>query len=756
MAVTGASRNDPRSIGRANPRTSRRTLTTGPVRVVVVTLMAVVIAVIAGGIFDRVLPALGIPPLAVGAVTLATRGWRRTWRAIALALTTAASAVAVALLTDGGPGDVTRAVVRGPRRLLTTEWPSPVEASVVVAVGILLALATAGAAVLADVPRWRFAPVVPLAAGAIVVIALGAPEPPPWWTIVLLGLGAMAIAAFPPGEQLAARSTTLLGDRTMVVTLAGIAAVAIALSTGVAASVVSTGDGATTERADPRRVEPADVTASVLDPIEAMVALRRADPPFELFEITDRSALAGSALPARWRLAAFDRYDGQRWVPEATLRPIGERLGTAPQLEPGDLPPITYEVVYRTDDLDLVPFPGRPLSVDVPVETDLRRVAVRLAHEPGPGTTVNATSTAPPSIDTAGALDGPLFGRRPVDEIAQTFTEQARELAGDGDLLEQLRAIESTMRTEWVLASDESGGGQQLALLERFVQDTQRGTRDQFVTTFVLFARTLGVDARVATGFVIPPASLTSPLVIESIHAAAWPEVRLADDGADAATDAAADGWLAFDPIPPRQETIEEDEPTPPDAQSPAAAQPPIEPPADEPDDDDERTTETTVDEDGWGTVATWAVRIGVGASIGLLPVLLVIGAILAVKWWRRRQRLRHPDPAHRVRGAWANVADALVDAGMTIGPAWTDDRIARRGAPLAPSVPHELRRLAAMATAMTFGARADAWRLVEDATATSRSIDAALRAERTRWQRIRWRLSLRSLRRRSRSPVIA
>ena len=101
-------------------------------------------------------------------------------------------------------------------------------------------------------------------------------------------------------------------------------------------------------------------------------------------------------------------------------------------------------------------------------------------------------------------------------------------------------------------------------------------------------------------------------------------------------------------------------------------------------------------------------------------------------------------------------TAVAQVEGGLAIGPAWTDDRIARGAAPLAPSVPHELRRLAAMATAMTFGDRADAWRLADDATATGRSVIDALRSERSRWQRIRWRLSLRSLRTSSRSPVVA
>ena len=39
--------------------------------------------------------------------------------------------------------------------------------------------------------------------------------------------------------------------------------------------------------------------------------------------ITDRSTLIGPSLPARWRLQALDVYDGQRWTPAITVRPIG-------------------------------------------------------------------------------------------------------------------------------------------------------------------------------------------------------------------------------------------------------------------------------------------------------------------------------------------------------------------------------------------------------------------------------------------------
>jgi hypothetical protein len=41
------------------------------------------------------------------------------------------------------------------------------------------------------------------------------------------------------------------------------------------------------------------------------------------------------------------------------------------------------------------------------------------------------------------------------------------------------------------------------------------------------------------------------------------------------------------------------------------------------------------------------------------------------------------------------------------------------------------------------------------DAVATLEQVESGLSATRTRWQRIRWRLSLRSLRRSTRSPVL-
>lgn len=58
--------------------------------------MGCVITLIAGGIFDRIVPALFVPPFVAGTAVLVTGPLSRAWRAAIVAATTAASAVAVA------------------------------------------------------------------------------------------------------------------------------------------------------------------------------------------------------------------------------------------------------------------------------------------------------------------------------------------------------------------------------------------------------------------------------------------------------------------------------------------------------------------------------------------------------------------------------------------------------------------------------------------------------------------------------------
>ncbi len=694
----------------------------------------IVLAVVAGDVFDRFLWQLMLAPLLPTAAAL-LHGERRWWSVAAISATAVSIGVISTVLAAGGSvGDVGRGAIRGPRLLLTTEWPSPTEPSVIAAIALLLAVLTALAAALAADRRFHLAPLTPLIVCLTCLTALSAPSQPDAWLLALAGFMALLLALTRQDRNADTRNRSQLTDRTLPLTTIVLTGVVIAASATLAWA----------DRADPRSTQDAVLSAALLDPIEAVVALRNADPPIALMRITDRSGNP-SRLPGRWRVAALDSYDGQRWVPTLTLHPIGRTLAAGSTTNDATTR-LRYEVEYLTDELDTIPFPGQPVSVDTDVETDRGRVVVRLPERPQAGTRVQAISAAALG---AGAARGASVVTRQVDEIGGGFSERAGSLAGDGTVIEQLRLIEQTMRTEWQLDSLAPGGGQQLALLERFVVETRRGTREQFVTAFVELVRSLGFDARVATGFLLPDDQLLSPLTIASTHAAIWPEVQF--EGV---------GWLPFDPTPETESFDIEQPPPPPEAQSPAAAQPPIVPPAEAVDDIEEAAVDDQIGNGRWRSVRTWLIRIGAASGIGVLPFVALFGSVLALKRRRRRSRLQADDPFTLVRGVWANTTDALVDAGLSIAPAWTDNRIAEHAAALAPAAPHEMRRLASMSTSVTFGATTidtdtTAWRLVDDAMSTSDAVLAAIRLPLTRWQRIRWLFSLRSLRRSTRSPVV-
>ena len=288
-----------------------------------------------------------------------------------------------------------------------------------------------------------------------------------------------------------------------------------AVATGLAAAVSIPVVFA--DRADPRRIEPAETVAPIIDPIEATIALRQLDPPIVVYDV--RATDGSTALPARWRTATRDTYDGQRWTPTLTLRPIGRRL--APD-KPGA---ISAEIAFGSDDVSFVPLPGTPIQIGADVQTDPARTVVQLVDRP----VVGLAGGGHRARRTRARRDRqrPARDPSPVDEISAGFTELANNLGGDGTVLERLETIEAAMRDDFSLDPGAPGGGMQLALIQRFLTETRRGNAEQFATAFVLLARSLGVNARVATGFVAPPGELDDRIELRSDLARTWPEVEV-------------------------------------------------------------------------------------------------------------------------------------------------------------------------------------------------------------------------------------
>ncbi len=631
----------------------------------------------------------------------------------------------IVFAVGGQASDVVDALTAGTQRLLSTDWPSPERPDLIGTVGLVLAVPTAVAADLAGRRDWHLLALTPIVASGVLVTALCAPSGAQMVWLIPVGLLAAIFATLRPmigdDREIGAQRVWLRGERRLipVVLLAGLVAAAVSVPTVLA------------DRADPRRNEPAKQTAPLLDPIEATLALRALDPPADLYQLTTES---GINLPDRWRTAALNDYDGQRWTPALTLRPIGRRL------TPDTSGMFMFDLELLDDGLALVPFPSTPITINVPVETDSDRTVVRLTERIDPGDTIAVSSG--PIITTADALATGI-ATRVIDDSVSSLTEFAENLAGDGTVLDQLRQIQSTMRDDWVLASNAPGAGLQRALLERFVRDTKRGTAEQFAAAYVLLARSLGVDARVATGFVGARSATGSALTLVSSDAAVWPEVGLLDGR-----------WIAFDPVPP-DEASDVAPPDEPAVQTPAAAQPPIAPaPELTPDtaDDDEAGNDAS------STTASVYVRWGQKAGIALGTILVALAALAAIillaKFQRRRKRLASGTPAQRITGAWAVATDRLVDAGLTIAPSAANGDIATSAALLVANAQRELIQLATLSSAVTFGNPAETDFLVTDAVAHLDQVETSMAEVRTRGEQLRWRLSLRSLRPGTRSPV--
>ncbi len=702
------------------------------VRILILFVGYLIIGAAAGGIFDRfqwVLVAAPVLPTVSACLLVGRSGATRAVGAgIAIATTVGLGVVAA----GGSAGDITDAFTAGIQGLLSTDWPSPNRADLVGAVVAVAATATAISAELATRTRFHVLPLLPLLLCYLGVIGLSSPLGARWTWLILLGVVAAVFAMFRNEGTLHDRVVLLRGERRVIPLL---------LITGVIVAIVAVPLSLTT-RADPRRNDPAQTTAPLLDPIEATLALRNIDPPIDLHHVTPR---AEQSLPVRWRTAALENYDGRRWSPTLTLRAIGTTLG------PARGPVIDADVSFLDSNLSLVPLPGDPVSVDAAVETDAERTVVRLIDAPEPGDTVRVVANEAPSMDDANEVG---VVPRLVEETASTLDDLAEALAGDAPPISQLRQLESVLRNEFTLDSDVQGGGLQQALIDRFLRDTRRGTPEQFVTAYVLLARSLGIEARVATGFVADgPADDPSPLptpgeriTLSSVDAQVWPEVLLTDGR-----------WLAFDPVPPAEANDGAPPPPDPQAQTPAAPQPPVVP-APEPETDSSEIEET-VDEPQTSTLSTvfvWALRGTLMVGLLLVPIAAAGGLVAGIKYRRRRRRLRERSPSGRICGAWACATDALVDAGLEIAVSATDGEIATAGGPLVVDARRDLRRLAALASAAAYGSPERPELLAEDATRCLNSVEGSLAGVRTRWQRLRWRLSLRSLRPSTRSPVVA
>ncbi|MCU1524291.1 MAG: transglutaminase protein [Microbacteriaceae bacterium] len=257
------------------------------------------------------------------------------------------------------------------------------------------------------------------------------------------------------------------------------------------------------------------------------------------------------------------------------------------------------------------------------------------------------------------------------------------------------------------------------------------GDQEQYAVTAALMARQLGFPARVVFGFAPSDVSSGGVTEIRGSDISAWIEV-----------DTAQYGWVTIDPTPPVRD-IPAEQPQKP--ATIARPQSPVQPPVEEPKTNNaqvppDSSQDQPNDPDPILVILFAVLRVlgwvALGAAILLSPFI----AIVVAKLRRRSLRRRAPTPIQRIRGGWQEFEDAALDHGYTPPESPTRTEVATAVGGIQPLV------LAAVADRAIFSpqepdaAEADTvWRSVKD-------LSTSFREGRTRWERTKAAISLRSL----------
>lgn len=252
----------------------------------------------------------------------------------------------------------------------------------------------------------------------------------------------------------------------------------------------------------------------------------------------------------RFRGGAFEVYRDGSWSPRrpGERRWVG-RWGREVQVG-GAAPEHWVEIYLRpvTGTAVMVPVDGmvvRHDTDDVALYTDdleiVRRVGgLRDAFEYrvglGEGSVVRGLTPLPEGFGPDEVSDA----ARDASEVSPRVAELAAEVAGEGTAWEQAQRIESHLASEYAYSLDFLGQGGGDDPIEAFLFDRREGHCEYFASSMVLMLRSVGVPARLATGFL---GAEHNPLedywVVRQSNAHAWVEAHLPERG-----------WTMFDPTP--------------------------------------------------------------------------------------------------------------------------------------------------------------------------------------------------------------
>jgi len=265
----------------------------------------------------------------------------------------------------------------------------------------------------------------------------------------------------------------------------------------------------------------------------------------------------------------------------------------------------------------------------------------------------------------------------PADIDSRVLNLARRQVAGLSTDFERALALEAFFREpgsfRYSTRVDPGHAADDLAgwLLDPTAPGYRTGYCEQFATAMAVMARQVGLPSRVVLGFAPGELLEDGRVVVRDRQAHAWVELWMPTQG-----------WVPFDPTPrPDDANPAYSDQLPFDVSAYLEVDDPIWPgdpgsvPSQARPDDELPPPIPPVLPVNAGGRRSWYLPVWVGVAAGL-PIL-VFGLLPAVKWVRRRYRLRAL-AAGDVSAAWREIVDRLSDLGREPLPGATPDEVAR------------------------------------------------------------------------------
>jgi len=374
--------------------------------------------------------------------------------------------------------------------------------------------------------------------------------------------------------------------------------------------------------------------------------------------------------PTYIRRAALDVFDGDRW--SISKRPVDDtqRVGGGMPPPPGltltgEEAVEEYEIEV-TDEYDSrwlpLPYPAQRIAIDGDWRYDIGTLDVVGGERDAGGATYTVVRV---DVDldaavlrTAGLPPEELEGMLELpDDLPDSVRELADEETADAtSAFDRAAALQEFFRRrgdfEYTL---ETEPGTSSSALVNFLENRQ-GYCEQYAAAMAVMARTVGIPARVAVGYLRGTIQDDGSRVVGAHDAHAWPELYFHGTG-----------WVPFEPtpatrtgsaptwtVPPTEDGEGSTAPPVPSGQIPEGGAVP--PGALDPD----------IGEGGAGggstrTSTLIAVAIAAVAAAGVFAI-----PTLAAKARRRlRWRRAGADPVRAAEAAWSDLRDTVRDAGL-------------------------------------------------------------------------------------------